>query len=633
LAVFVDSRSAMPQYLSKSDYKTARSCPTKLYYRKLRYPSGMDDDPYLEMLADGGYMIEEMARQLHPDAVAISDDASPEEAARLTLAALARPDVSIFQPTFIAGALLARMDILVKRGNDITIIEVKAKSYDSVAVRDLVTRERRPWRDAFTKGSGEVAGDWREYVEDLAFQAEVLQRAIGGAAPKAKFYFPDKSKRTGIDGLLRQFALSRVSRGEGRGERVEARFQGDAEALRNDHVLALVDATEAVRLVQGDVASLADDFASLVRPQLVRRQEPVSFDCGKCEYRLPAAITPNGFLECWGARGEVTPSLLDLVAFGTVQRQKVRVADALIEAGKISLFDVPEEALRTAEGAVGGNNRRQLLQIRHSRSGVPWVGPGLAGALRHVTYPLHFIDFETSDLAVPYHAGMRPYERVAFQWSCHTIDAPHGTPRHSEWINVEDEFPNLAFLTSLRDTLGSTGTVLTWSQHERTTLMIVRDQIERRALPAQEALGWLVQLIGLEQGDLKLPGRMLDQYKLCLEHFYHPRMGGRASIKKVLAAVWETDAALRASFPQYVNASVTEIVSPYDTLPPELIGAELEDVHEGTGAIRAYQRMLYGVERGDVTFRDRYKALLLRYCELDTAAMVMIWQHWESLIL
>jgi hypothetical protein len=45
-------------YLTKSDFKIARTCPTKLYYKKLRYPSLMDDNPYLEFLADGGYMVE-----------------------------------------------------------------------------------------------------------------------------------------------------------------------------------------------------------------------------------------------------------------------------------------------------------------------------------------------------------------------------------------------------------------------------------------------------------------------------------------------------------------------------------------------------------------------------------------------
>jgi hypothetical protein len=31
-------------HLSKSDFKVARTCGTKLYYRKLRYPSNLDDD-------------------------------------------------------------------------------------------------------------------------------------------------------------------------------------------------------------------------------------------------------------------------------------------------------------------------------------------------------------------------------------------------------------------------------------------------------------------------------------------------------------------------------------------------------------------------------------------------------------
>jgi len=32
-------------------------------------------------------------------------------------------------------------------------------------------------------------------------------------------------------------------------------------------------------------------------------------------------------------------------------------------------------------------------------------------------YPYHFIDFETSTVAIPFHKGMRPYEPVAFQFS------------------------------------------------------------------------------------------------------------------------------------------------------------------------------------------------------------------------
>ena len=30
--------------------------------------------------------------------------------------------------------------------------------------------------------------------------------------------------------------------------------------------------------------------------------------------------------------------------------------------------------------------------------------------------------------------------------------------------------------------------------------------------------------------------------------------------------------------------------------------------------------------------REKIKSALLRYCELDTFAMVMIWEHWNNLI-
>ena len=58
-------------YLSKSDFKVARTCATKLYYKKLGYPSVRDDDESLRFLADGGYMIEAIAKLLHPEGVEI----------------------------------------------------------------------------------------------------------------------------------------------------------------------------------------------------------------------------------------------------------------------------------------------------------------------------------------------------------------------------------------------------------------------------------------------------------------------------------------------------------------------------------------------------------------------------------
>jgi hypothetical protein len=55
----------------------------------------------------------------------------------------------------------------------------------------------------------------------------------------------------------------------------------------------------------------------------------------------------------------------------------------------------------------------------------------------------------------------------------------------------------------------------------------------------------------------------------------------------------------------------------------------VDGVTDGVGAMRAYQDMLYGLNRDNLELRNSMKDALLRYCELDTAAMVMIWKHWH----
>lgn len=64
----------------------------------------------------------------------------------------------------------------------------------------------------------------------------------------------------------------------------------------------------------------------------------------------------------------------------------------------------------------------------------------------------------------------------------------------------------------------------------------------------------------------------------------------------------------------------------------ERLGLELESVREGVGAMRTYQDMLYGPNRGNKEFQKIQREVLLQYCKLDTAAMVIIWKYWMSLV-
>ena len=107
----------MSSYLTKSDFKVARTCPTKLYYKKLRYPSRKDDDPYLRFLADGGYMVETMAKLLFKDGREMGDWDKPDRAFAQTREAVLSGDVTLFEATVIHGLLMARLDILQRQGN------------------------------------------------------------------------------------------------------------------------------------------------------------------------------------------------------------------------------------------------------------------------------------------------------------------------------------------------------------------------------------------------------------------------------------------------------------------------------------------------------------------------------------
>jgi hypothetical protein len=115
-------------------------------------------------------------------------------------------------------------------------------------------------------------------------------------------------------------------------------------------------------------------------------------------------------------------------------------------------------------------------------------------------------------------------------------------------------------------------------------------------------------------------------------------MKGRLSIKYVLPAIWEENHELHehASFAQYFRKdSNGDILDPYQTLPSLPFGnAEdntEEAVTEGSGAMRAYQEMLYGLSKYDDQIKAKWRKLLLQYCQLDTAAMVIIWLHWKAI--
>lgn len=246
----------------------------------------------------------------------------------------------------------------------------------------------------------------------------VLRELFPNAIIRPFLIMPDKSKTTQIDQIHSLFRLRRIEHPGRKFTSVVVDFIGDPAQLRRDHFLTQVSVEAEVRLLLPDVKSAAEKYLASLQPKLQKISTPISVACRGCEYDFSVENdAKNGFRECWGKLADIEPHMLDLYHVSSVGGRGGPVANNLIGKGKVGLFDVPEASLVKADGSVGEVNKRQLIQIEYTRKNAEWMNQGFPRILKGFKYPLHFIDFETTAVAVPYHAGMHPYEQVAFQWA------------------------------------------------------------------------------------------------------------------------------------------------------------------------------------------------------------------------
>lgn len=599
-------------FLTKSDFKAARTCPTKLYYKKLRFPSLLDDDPYLEFLADGGYMVEAMAKLLFPDGQELGNWKEPQRAFQKVCTTLNSGNVTLFEATIIHNNLLARIDILRRDGNTLHVIEVKSSSFNSAE------NGQNPFRGK----KGGILSDWKEYLEDVTFQALVLQRAFPAYEVIPFLCIVDKAKKATENVVFDKFRLHRQKNGEGL-SRPQVEYIGDVVKLRAEHVLEVINVTSEVGELISEVSEAADRLAlTLLNEPIIHVAPVIGQVCKGCEYRSTNIDgQPNGFKECWGSLSSAEPHVLNLYRVDLLGGKKRDVVAELAAAGEARLTEIPDDCL---QGVVA---ERQRIQIQYSRDRREYISSNLPTILADHAYPLHFVDFEGSRIAIPFHVGMHPYEQASFQWSCHTIKTPNAETVHTEWLNVNEAFPNFEFARSLRNQIGDQGTVYIWSHYEVDVLREIRRQMNDYNENDPSLAAWL-ESMAIEKNP-----RIVDLCAVAKDHYFHPVMNGSLSIKYAIRAAWTDNTELREKvlFAEYVKFDADgHVLDPYMSLPPLPIGGKEDVVREGTGAMRIYQEMMFGLAKDDPMLRETYRRLLLQYCKLDTLAMVFLWMHWYS---
>ena len=606
--------------LSKSDFKLARGCDAKLFFRENGYPDNRDMNPYLALLAEGGYMVEALAKAKYVDGVQLEYGRGVADDYQRTFDQLGRDQVTLFEATLLVGRQQARVDILEKNGNTVRLLEVKSKSFDGAEHASLLAAGKGGCMRSSRKPFG-ILSKWSEKLEDITFQVLLLEKVLPGVVIQPFLVLVDTSKIALLDNIPGLFELVSRTGSDGAVRLLTARYIGTREQLAELDLVTEVDVSAEVAMLRNDVEDAAALFESrLDAPLSVHSVGLVrGSKCTQCEYRVADGAAKDGFAECWGALAEPRPHMLELFSIGTCKAEdKSGLVDWMVREGKASLLDIPEACLVKADGSVGTNAERQRRQIEYTRRGEVFISPDLPRKIEALQGRLNFIDFETSRLALPYHKGMRTYGLAAFQWSCHTVESHGQKPTHAEWLNRIDVWPNRAFAESLREAIGDSGPVLTWSHFEGTTLKQIMPEFERFGHDVPDLVEWMKDVVET---------RIVDMHDWALHDYFHPGMRGRTSIKVVLDALWKSDGAMRGQFEAWTGLPADASRDPYASLPPVEISGVMQDVHEGTGAMRAYQEMMYGVDKHDPAVADMWSGLLKRYCELDTLSMVLILEH------
>ena len=648
-----------PRYLTKTRFKEALDCPTKLFYTKKEdtYANTKKEDAFLESLAQGGFQVEELARMSYPNGIAIlGDDKDYEKVVERTLELLQEENVTIFEAAFLYNGLFIRVDILNKKGNKIQLIEVKAKSISTVDHQSFIKKEK-------------LNTGWTPYLYDVAFQKHVIQQCYPSWNISAYLLLANKDAVASVDGLNQFFKIKKTK------ELRTGIIKPDNLKLEDlgDPLLAKINIEEEIEFIyKNNPVDESRSFQELVAfykdhyKNDIKIFTEIGKQCKTCEYITSDSDKLSGFHECWSSQLKISNAEIDKPKVYDVSN--FRKSGKLMEEGKYFMDQINENDVNPEpEAGKMSTTERQWIQIEKERENDPnpaFELDGLRDEMNSWIYPLNFIDFETSAIAIPFTKGRRPYEQLAFQYSHHIVYKDGRVEHASEFLNTEiGVFPNFDFLRALKRSLeANNGSIFRYHAHENTILNAIYKQLLNSQERDKEELIEFIKLISHNTGNSSTSWcgdrDMIDLWKVVKDYYYDPYTGGSNSIKEVLPAVLHSSKFLQNKYQQplakinltsknftdshiFLKLDKGAPVSPYKLLPPLFEGwdkdaldnaiTDIEGISDGGAALTAYGKLQF--DEVSIEEREAIEAGLKKYCELDTLAMVMIYEYFKEEII
>lgn len=270
-----------------------------------------------------------------------------------------------------------------------------------------------------------------------------------------------------------------------------------------------------------------------------------------------------------------TPSVFDLY------RMSFSKKIDYYKKGKIRYEDLINEPKIT--------NDKQLRQMSFylKEQGTYIDKAGIGAFLDTLSYPIYFLDFETVQPVIPEYIGTKPYAQIPFQYSLHYIEKKGGELKHKEFLAESGTDPRRALAERLCEDIPMNVCVTAYNKAFECTRI-------------KELAGFFPDLanhlLNIESNikDLLVPFQS--------GYYYNKAMGGSFSIKSVLPAIFPDDPALN-----YKN---------------------LEQIHNGGEAMSIFPKIKDMPKEEQESTRHN----LLKYCELDTYAMVKIWEELRRVV-
>ena len=196
-----------------------------------------------------------------------------------------------------------------------------------------------------------------------------------------------------------------------------------------------------------------------------------------------------------------------------------------------------------------------------------------------LSYPLYFLDFESFQPAIPLYENSWPFEQVTFQYSLHYYEEKGGELQHKEFLAMPGKDPRRELAEKLCEDIPLDVCTLAYNmQFEKTRI--------KELSKIYPDLADHLMNIHDNICDLMVPFQK--------KQYYTKAMQGSFSIKYVLPALFPNE--------------------------PTLDYHNLEEVHNGSEASATFAAM----EKMSPEELAASRANLLKYCELDTYAMVKV---------